>query len=146
VRFQAPGPSNIRRICSASGPNRSRSRAEIDLRPEGEATFTWEEHGSTHGRVEQIEPPHFVSFRWMRAVGERAVGTEVRQGNSTLVEFRLTAEGDGTRLHVVESGFPQLEGLADETARIAEDHERGWDRELGELRDYVSKTRASARR
>jgi uncharacterized protein YndB with AHSA1/START domain len=42
--------------------------AEIDLRPGGDAIFIWDEHGSAHGRVERVEPPHFVSYRWMRPV------------------------------------------------------------------------------
>jgi uncharacterized protein YndB with AHSA1/START domain len=70
--------------------------AEIDLRPGGEAIFTWERHGSARGRVERVEPPHFISFRWMRAVQAPGGGSDPREGNSTLVEFRLTAEGEGT--------------------------------------------------
>jgi hypothetical protein len=30
---------------------------------------------------------------------------EIEEGTSTLVELRLTAEGEGTRLRAVESGF-----------------------------------------
>lgn len=112
--------------------------AAIDLRPGGELTLTWEESGSEHWRVERVDPPHFVSFRWMRAVQEHSTGAELREGNSTLVEFTLTAEGEGTRLRVVESGFRQLGGSEEENAKDAEEHRRGWELELGELREYVS--------
>ena len=114
--------------------------AEIDLRPGGEARLTWKEHGVAHGQVEQVEPPKLFSFRWARPLGEVPRG-----GNSTLVEFTLTAEGDGTRLRVVESGFPELEGPEEEKAKYAEGNRQGWDAELDDLREYVSKhVRASA--
>jgi uncharacterized protein YndB with AHSA1/START domain len=116
--------------------------AEIDLRPGGKAILTWKEHGETHWRVEAVEPPRFVSFRWIRGTE-----TEPREGNSTLVEFSLNAEGDGTRLRVVESRFPQLEGPDEDNARYAEDHRQGWKQELDELREYVrQQARTSAGR
>jgi hypothetical protein len=77
--------------------------------------------------------------------GEKArPDTEVGEGNSTLVEFWLSAEGESTRLRVVESGFPQLDGSEEENAKYAENHLDGWSRELGELRDYVAKVHTSA--
>lgn len=116
--------------------------AEIDLRPGGEAILTWEEHGSARAWVEKVEPPHSFSFRWARPVG-----AEPRKGNSTLVEFSLSAEGEHTRLRVVESGFPALDWSEDEKAKYAEENKQGWELELGELRDYVTKqVRESARR
>jgi uncharacterized protein YndB with AHSA1/START domain len=112
--------------------------AAIDLRPGGELILTWEGHGSEYWRVERLDPPHFLSFRWLRTGHERPAGADLREGNSTLVEFSLTAEGEGTRLRVVESGFHQLDGSDEENARDAEEHARGWEFELGELREYVS--------
>jgi uncharacterized protein YndB with AHSA1/START domain len=109
--------------------------AEIDLRPGGDATFTWREHGApSRAWVEQVEPPRFLAYRWVRPVEE-----EQRRDNSTLVEFTLTAEGDHTRLQVVESGFRELAWSEDKKARYAEENTRGWQRELDELREYVSK-------
>jgi uncharacterized protein YndB with AHSA1/START domain len=111
--------------------------AVIDLRPGGEVILTWEGHGTERWRVEKVDPPHFVSFRWMRAAHEQP-GAEFLEGNSTLVEFSLVAEGEGTRLRVVESGFRQLEGSEEEKAKDAQEHESGWELELGQLREYVS--------
>jgi uncharacterized protein YndB with AHSA1/START domain len=116
--------------------------ASIDLRPGGEVLLTWKEHGPVHWRVERVDPPHFASFRWLRGAGG-----EVREDNSTLVEFSLTAEGEGTRLRVVESGFRQLHGSDEENAKDAEEHSRGWELELDELRNYVStQVRGSTRK
>jgi uncharacterized protein YndB with AHSA1/START domain len=106
--------------------------AEIDLRPGGDMTLTWEEHGPQHWRVERIDPPHYASFRWLRGVQEDAAG------NSTLVEFSLAEESEGTRLHVIESGFRNLAGSEEENAKDAEEHGRGWELELSELHEYVS--------
>jgi uncharacterized protein YndB with AHSA1/START domain len=117
---------------------------EIDLRPGGEAVFTWEEFGSPRATVERVDPPHLFAFRWVTAGEKAGADTEVGEGNSTLVEFWLSAEGESTRLRVVESGFPQLDGSEEENAKYAENHLDGWSRELGELRDYVAKVHTSA--
>lgn len=115
--------------------------AEIDLRPGGDAVFTWDGHGSSHARVEKVEPPHTFAFRWAR--GEAEPGA----GNATLVEFTLRAEGENTRLRMIETGFRELALAEDEKARYAEENTRGWALELGELEEYVSKqARASGRR
>src|SRR5262245_40624846 len=73
--------------------------AAIELRPGGDMVLTWQEHGSFRARVEKVEPPHVFAFRWARPAG-----AEPRTGNSTLVELSLSAEGERTRLRVVESG------------------------------------------
>lgn len=119
--------------------------AAIDLQPGGAMLLTFGEGGVIRGRVERVEPPHFVAFRWTFTTRRAGSGAVPRAGDSTLVEFRLTAEGAGTRLRVVESGFARLDGTAEENARYAEDHERGWERELGHLRDYLSTVQGAAR-
>lgn len=120
--------------------------AAIELRPGGEMLMTWGEGGRVSGRIERVEPPHIVAFRWGHLSRGPASGAELREGNSTLVEFRLTAEGGGTRLRVVESGFARLDGTPEENARYAEDHERGWERELGDLVNYIARLRGATRR
>jgi uncharacterized protein YndB with AHSA1/START domain len=109
--------------------------AKIDLRPGGEATFDWPEHGGpARAWIERVEPPRLFAFRWVRSVGE-----EQRRDNSTLVEFTLAAEGDQTRLRVVETGFRELTWSEDKKASYAEENTQGWPLELDELREYVSK-------
>lgn len=106
--------------------------AEIDLRPGGDATFTWE-HGPARAWVERVEPPRSLAYRWVRSVGE-----EQRKDNSTLVEFTLAEDGDHTRLRVVESGFPELDWPEDKKARYTDENTQGWRLELDELREYIS--------
>jgi len=107
--------------------------AEVDLRPGGTMTLGWNEHGSFAARVEQVDAPRLFAFRWARPAGE-----ELRAGNSTLVEFSLAAEGDQTRLRVVESGFPSLDGDEAEKAKYAQGNTEGWQAELEDLRRYVA--------
>jgi uncharacterized protein YndB with AHSA1/START domain len=108
--------------------------AEIDLRPGGSLSLSWREHGTFHGRVEAVEPPHRFSYRWLSTIESRA---EPTPANSTLTEFRLAAEGDGTRVAVVESGFDALAvGTEERTAALAS-HTRGWAAELDELASYA---------
>jgi uncharacterized protein YndB with AHSA1/START domain len=108
--------------------------AEIDLRPGGSATLTWDRYGPARARVETVEPPHRFGFRWARPVG-----AEPEEGNSTLVEFTLSDEGERTRLRVVESGFRELDAADDEKATYAEENTEGWKVELGHLVEYVEK-------
>ena len=103
------------------------SRVEIDLRPGGAANFGWPEEGYDNGwaRVERVDPPHVFAFRWMREVNVPFDPA----GANTLVEFTLAADGDGTRLRLVESGFTE------EAHR--KDNEGGWDHELADLAAFL---------
>jgi uncharacterized protein YndB with AHSA1/START domain len=107
--------------------------AEIDLRPGGTMTVTWEKHGTVHARVERVEAPRVFAYRWARGAD-----TPVRDDNSTLVEFTLSPDGEQTRLRVVESGFSALNISPDEQAKHAEGNTRGWKAELDELVAYAA--------
>src|SRR4051812_35398646 len=107
--------------------------AELDLRPGGKALLHWDEYGTVQGRVERVEPPHVFSFRWVVDPG-----TDLTEDNSTLVEFRLSAEGESTRLTVVETGFRDLAVPDEDKQRHVDSHRRGWGLELGDLDDYMA--------
>jgi uncharacterized protein YndB with AHSA1/START domain len=85
--------------------------------------------------VEVVDPPTRFSFRWNDNVnGQPAVG------NSMLVEFTLTPEGDQrTRLRVVESGHESLDWPAAEKQRYADDHRGGWGTMLDRLATLAAK-------
>jgi uncharacterized protein YndB with AHSA1/START domain len=114
--------------------------AEIDLRPGGGLALHWAEHGTARGRVVAVEPPSRFSFRW--APFSDPAGGEPGEGNSTLVEFTLHAEGEGTRLHVVESGFASLDTSGEQRARNVASNTRGWELETDELRAYAERIAA----
>jgi uncharacterized protein YndB with AHSA1/START domain len=75
--------------------------------------------------IEAVEPPQRFAFRWQADQGDAAM---------TRVEFTLEPHAEGTRLFVVESGFA---GLQPEL-RSRESHVEGWQRELGELAEYLA--------
>ena len=88
------------------------------------------EHGDFPVRVEKVDPPTYLAYRWASAFP----GEELRPDNSTLVEFTLTAEGDQTRLRVVESGFAALAGSDELRRQAVKDNSGGWPEELGALK------------
>ena len=108
--------------------------AEIDLRPGGAMLLTWHGHGTYRARVETVEPPHTFAFRWVLREGVEPV-----EGSSTLVVMTLTANGAGTRLRVVESGFSDLSWPEGDRARYAGENAKGWIVELDELRAYAAR-------
>ena len=70
----------------------------------------------------------------LSTIGSQA---EPTPGNSTLTEFTLAAEGEGTRVAVVESGFDALDvDAAERTAALAS-HTSGWGAELDDLVTYA---------
>jgi uncharacterized protein YndB with AHSA1/START domain len=86
-------------------------------------------------RVEKVEPPTYLAYRWASAFP----GEELREDNSTLVEFTLTQEGDQTRLRVVESGFAALAGSEELRGRAVQDNSGGWPLELDALKARAEK-------
>jgi uncharacterized protein YndB with AHSA1/START domain len=84
--------------------------------------------------VETVEPPTRFSFRWNHPHEEEPV-----VGNSMLVEFTLTSEGDErTRLRVTESGHEVRAWPDSEKQRYADEHRGGW----GEFLDRLDRVLA----
>ncbi|WP_172386802.1 SRPBCC domain-containing protein [Streptomyces sp. MNP-20] len=88
------------------------------------------EYGDFPVRVEKVEPPTYLAYRWASAFP----GEELREDNSTLVEFTLTPEGGKTRLRVVESGFAALAGPEELRGQAVQDNTGGWQQELDALK------------
>jgi uncharacterized protein YndB with AHSA1/START domain len=81
-----------------------------------------QQYGEFPVRTEKVQAPTYISYRWASAFP----GEDLREGNSTLIEFTLTAEEGGTRLRVVESGFAALSGPEELRARAHRDNTEGW--------------------
>jgi uncharacterized protein YndB with AHSA1/START domain len=86
--------------------------------------------------VERIEPEHYFSYRWH----PYAIDPKVDYSNepTTLVEFRLDeiANGTGTAVTIVESGFDRIP-----LARRAEAYrmnDKGWAGQTKKLAAYVA--------
>ena len=101
-------------------------RAELDLRPGGEAAFVWDE-SADEAVVEVVEPPARLAFRW------RPAGTDRPH---TTVSFTLEElDSSSTRLALLETGFASL---PDQTAQQSQaGNDEGWRMELEELKTYL---------
>jgi len=80
--------------------------------------------------VEKVEPQTYVAYRWAPAFP----GEALREGNTTLVEFTLTPEGEKTRVRVVESGFEALDAPEELRDKAMQDNESGWPQVLDALK------------
>jgi len=88
------------------------------------------EYGDFPVRVEKVDPPKYLAYRWASAFP----GAELRDDNSTLVEFTLTEEGGQVRLRVVESGFAALAGSEELRSKAVQDNSGGWPQVFDALR------------
>jgi uncharacterized protein YndB with AHSA1/START domain len=107
---------------------------QVDLRPGGIMVLDHGEYGVFQTRIEKVDPPHYFAYRWASGYpGEVATDT-----NSTLVEFTLAPDGDGTRLSLSESGFASL-NIPAERERTAgyDSHSQGWPVKLEDLRKHA---------
>ena len=110
-------------------------RVELELAPGGQGYMGFDEQHGGPIVVETVDPPTRFSFRWNYPHGEEPVA-----GNSMLVEFTLTPEGDErTRLRVVESGHELLAWPDAEKQRYADEHQGGWAEYLDRLTDVLAK-------
>ncbi|MCX4819570.1 SRPBCC family protein [Streptomyces sp. NBC_01142] len=111
----------------------------VDLRPGGTMHLDHGTYGQFPTTIVKVDPPHHFSYRWASAhPGEQAV-----EGNSTLVEFTLTPDGDGTRLRVVETGFADLV-IPEDKADTAgyESHSAGWSEQVENIKQYAERLAA----
>ncbi len=95
-----------------------------------QGVFGWRDHGDFPARIESYRPPSGFAFRW------GTPGEPLQEDNSTTATFTLEADGQGTLLTVVESGFDALGELAGRRAAM-EDNAQGWVEELDELVAHV---------
>ncbi|NUJ99698.1 SRPBCC family protein [Streptomyces lunaelactis] len=111
----------------------------VDLRPGGTMHFDHGEYGQFPTTIVKVDPPHHFSYRWASAhPGEQAV-----DGNSTLVEFTLTPDGEGTHLRVVETGFADLVIPEDRVDTAGyESHSSGWTEQMDNIKKYAERLAA----
>ena len=78
------------------------------------------------GEVTHWEPPNAVTFTW-----HLGRAPEIAQ----LVEVRFAAEGDGTRVELVHTGW---ERLGEEGVEMVKNYDSGWDFVLGRYVEGVA--------
>jgi uncharacterized protein YndB with AHSA1/START domain len=102
-------------------------RAELDA--SGVGSLSWPGHGPVPLRVEAMDPPRTVTYRWSNDDALDRLPDTLDEEHSTVFTFTLEPTTDGTRLTVVETGF---ERTSDPAANL-ESHRGGWDAELDKL-------------
>lgn len=111
--------------------------AEVDLRVGGVIEHVWEEHGRFLGRIDVLERPHRLGYRYANVPDELPAS-----GRSTHVLFELTALGTGlTRVTVTESGLDQLELSEADRAAYREVTTQGWNGGLSTLARHAMEDR-----
>jgi uncharacterized protein YndB with AHSA1/START domain len=91
--------------------------------------MTFAERGSIPLRVEAMDQPRLVTYRWNNDDALERLPGELDVDHSTVFTFTLEPVSGGTRLTVVESGF---DATSDPAANLAS-HRGGWEVELDKL-------------
>jgi uncharacterized protein YndB with AHSA1/START domain len=79
-----------------------------------------------------VEPERTFSWRWHPGAQQPP-----EDEPKTLVEFRLTEEGGGTRVTVTETGFERIS--LERRAAAFEDNTKGWEFQLKALEGYAGR-------
>lgn len=92
-------------------------------------TMTFSDYGAIPLRVEALEEPRLISYRWGNDDAADARPDTLDDAASTVFTFTLEAVDGGTRLTVVETGFENTSAPLENL----ESHRTGWDAELDKL-------------
>ena len=113
----------------------------VDLKPVPGSVgeLVWGDRTSRDGHVARItvvdaQPPRLFSFRWVHL----ADGAAASDG-SLLVTFELVASGEGTTVHMTETGFREMGWEAAVLEEQYRSHVEGWDRHLPLLAECSSR-------
>ncbi|MEU4839898.1 SRPBCC domain-containing protein [Nocardia testacea] len=106
--------------------------AAFESEPGAVGELVFGEHATETIKVVEVDPPRKFVFRWIAPDGELP-----EAGNSLLVTFELEPVGDGTVLHLTESGWREKGWEAAVLEEAFHDHEHGWDMYLPRLQKYA---------
>jgi len=99
----------------------------------GKMTFPGYEHYPWVATVERMEHERLFSFRWHDYDEKSAL--DVSQQATMLVEFRLEAIPEGTRLTITESGFLSIP--EPRRFEVFRENTEGWNIQAKNISDYV---------
>lgn len=110
---------------------------EHTLRPHPErenvTIVTDPEYGDFTIETVASTPPESITFRWLGGAGDAG-----RAVVHTQVVFTLAADGPGTRLRVVESGWSAVEPTERVASEFRENTE-GWEAELAAAKTHLER-------
>jgi uncharacterized protein YndB with AHSA1/START domain len=112
--------------------------AAYDVTPGSSGQITFGDPGAGGGvvglTVVEVDRPRSFTFRWTQAPGETGV-----EGNSLLVTFALSPQGEGTLLRMTETGFREMGWEVAALEQQYREHEQGWDHFLPRIAPYVAR-------
>jgi uncharacterized protein YndB with AHSA1/START domain len=130
IRIAAPVEKVWSAVTEPEHISRWFGRTVLDGRgPGAEGTMTFPDYGAVPIRVEAVDAPRMVSYRWGNDDALGHLPDAVDEDTSTVFTFTLEEAADGTRLTVVETGFDRT---SDPAANMAS-HGEGWVSELDKL-------------
>mgnify|MGYP000400989941 CR=1 FL=1 len=94
-----------------------------------EGTMTFDGYGAVPIRVEAVDAPRSITYRWGNDDALGRLPDRVEEATSTVFSFTLEPVAGGAELTVVETGF---ERTSDPTANLRA-HAQGWMDELDKL-------------
>jgi uncharacterized protein YndB with AHSA1/START domain len=109
---------------------------EPGTRLTGRITYPGYEHIPWEITVERVEPQRLLSWRWHPNNIEE--GVDYSAEPTTLVEFELAEESDGTRLTVVETGFDGIP--LSRRAEAYRGNNDGWDGQMAAIERHLGGT------
>jgi uncharacterized protein YndB with AHSA1/START domain len=114
------------------------ARYEVSAGATGEIVFGDPDSGGAVVAlsVVEVQPPRTFSFRWTHPADE-----EARAGNSLLVTFELSQQGEGTLLRMTETGFREMGWEVAVLEQQYAEHVTGWDFFLPRLTTYAASLR-----
>ena len=101
----------------------------------GKHTWPGAENFDFNVTVKAIKPESFFAYSWIPYNMDPK--RDYSKEDPTLVEFRLEAIEKGTLLMVSETGFDKVP--ADRRAEAFKMHNGGWEEQLKNIQNYVSK-------
>jgi uncharacterized protein YndB with AHSA1/START domain len=113
--------------------------ADFEPVPDTRGVLTWRNKETSQMTTVEVtvvaaDRPRLFAFHWISPERQRATPMAT---DPVLVEFRITAELDGTRLVVSESGLDAVDWNDTAKAAYAADHSNGWASFLPRLRAYA---------
>ena len=130
IRIAAPVEKVWRAVTEPEHISRWFGRTVLDGSGVGaQGTMTFDGYGDVPIRVEAIDAPHSVTYRWGNDDALGRLPDAVDDDTSTVFTFTLEPLADGTQLTVVETGFDRT---SDPLANMAS-HGDGWVSELDKL-------------
>ena len=130
IRIAAPVEKVWRAVTEPEHISRWFGRTVLDGSGVGaQGTMTFDGYGDVPIRVEAIDAPHSVTYRWGNDDALGRLPDAVDDDTSTVFTFTLEPLADGTQLTVVETGFDRT---SDPLANMAS-HGEGWVSELDKL-------------